>query len=243
MAVTRADLITRLAQRANTSGYIDFSPNGEAGQLIDTSTAKLWNLFVGELYEDYALSRHLLPLVADQRFYPLPVDFMKERRVWLVCPAGGSPPNPETDAKYPIPRVDPADLYGYPAFFNSSVLSGYAIDTNGIHFGPCPGTGNVGQFIQLLYAPAYTRPANDNTPLPFQFVAGWEDWIVNDACIMARVKSGFPIGDLAALNAQYEQHVRIQAKNRSLTSTPRVRRTGWSRGGTFGNGRGDFSFR
>jgi hypothetical protein len=230
----------RAAQRANTSGYADPSAGGEISGLVDNRLAQLYNTLVAELYEDFALKRTHFPLVADQRFYPLPTDFMKERRVWLVTPS--TPFNIETGARWALNRLDPADAYGYNALQYSNLLGGYSLEGSTLVCSPTPTSSNSGQYIQLLYIPQYSSPANDNDTINFPLAVGWDEWVVNGVVIDIRAKAMMPFDDIAVLNQQYEGHVRLQAKNRSATSPPRVRRTGWGRGGG-GSPWGDFSVR
>ncbi len=217
--VTRASLISRAAQRANTSGYADTSTNGEVSQLVDTSLAKLHNLLVG-VYEDYFTRIQNIPIVQDQDTYALPQDFMKTRQVFYSDTSG---------YRYPIRRLDISDLTGFPVSASYQNLpTGYVIMNNSLVVFPKP-TQNSGPLnvVTLFYIPVYTPPLNDATPIDYQIAFGWDEWVINDVVIQIRNKAMMPADELVMERANIEQSIRHQAKQRNAGDPPRVRDNGW----------------
>lgn len=217
--VTRASLIARVAQRANTSGYADTSLNGEVSQLVDTSLAKLHNLLVG-LYEDYFIKIAPINLAAGKDTYPLPQDLFKPRQVFYTDGNGG---------RYPLRKLDVADLTNLPSTSNYQGLpTGYCIlDFNLVLFPKPAGTTGGTPQLTLYYVPTYTPPLNDATPLQYQIAFGWDEWVVNDSVIQIRNKAMMPSDELVRERADIELRIRHEAKKRDAGEPPRVRDNGW----------------
>lgn len=226
--VTRAALVTRLLQRANTSGFVD--PTVEAPQLIDTACAKMHNMLVG-LYQDYFTKATTYTLVADQDTYALPADYLKARQVWFVSSTG---------RRFPLQRLELSDLIGMSGNGGDSLpVSGYATMANQLVLAPIPTSASSGSVL-MWYIPEYAPDANDDTPLFPALAFGWDEWVVLDACIQVRAKSMMPAEDLMAERAALEQKIQHQAQNRDAGAAQRVRDTGW--GGRLGGGRGRGQF-
>jgi hypothetical protein len=234
--VTRASLLTRINQRASTSGYVEQTV--ELPQLIDTSLGKLHNILAAELYEDYFQKRVLIPTVANQPRYQIPPDMMKLRAVWYTMPSSGQ--DPWQAARYLLKQIDTTEESSSSTTTNQPF--GYTIEDWSICLSPMPGgTGPFNPLI-LAYIPTYTPALNDDTPIEYPIAFGWDEWVVNDVVIQIRNKAGMPAAELMAERASFEKQLRVQAKNRNALEPPRVRDTGWRYGGSAPPW-GQFSFR
>ncbi len=217
--VTRASLVSRVVQRANTSGYADSSLNGEVSQLVDTSLAKLHNLLVG-VYEDYFTKINTIQISLNTDTYALPSDLMKVRQVFYSDTSG---------YRYPIRRLEIADLTGLPLSSNfQSLPTGYVIMDHSLVIFPKP-TNNASSLnvITLFYITVYTPPANDATPIDYQIAFGWDEWVVNDVVIQIRNKAMMPADEMVRERMEIEAAIRHQAKERNAGDPPRVRDNGW----------------
>lgn len=217
--VTRTTLISRVLQRANTSGYADPSINGEVSQLVDTSLAKLHNMLVG-MYEDYFTKVHPIQISLDQDTYALPPDLMKVRQVFYSDTSG---------YRYPIRRMELADLTGFPISSNYQNLpTGYCILDHSLVLFPKPTqtSGSLNK-VTLYYIPTYAPPLNDAQPLDYQIAFGWDEWVVNDCVIQIRNKAMMPADELVRERATIESNIRHEAKQRNAGDPPRVKDTGW----------------
>ncbi len=233
--ITRAVLKTRIAQRANTSGYVNSEVGGELSQLVDTSLGKLHNL-QAELYEDYAMARSHFAVAANQSVYPLPADFLKTRTVHYLTPSSSSPGDLSAASGARLEELDAAEYQEWGSN-GTGTPRGFVIEGRNLIL--VPGPSQAGFYVGMKYIPQYVPAVSDETPIEFGIAFGWDDWVVNDVTIDIRLKAMMPTGDLVARNQAYEERLRIQAKNRNATQPKRVRNTGWRRGG---GGRGSFSF-
>ena len=228
--VTRASLVARLLQRANTSGYVE--PTAEAPQLIDNSLAQCYNWMVG-LYEDY-FTKKAPPyqFVAGQDTFALPADYLKSRQVWYVDTQG---------FKYPMIKMNISDLTGNVSTSSyQQPVYGYVLTAQDLIVYPRPTSGQAGS-IHLWYIPEYTPAVNDSLPVFPALAYGWDEWVILDATINVRLKAMMPVDDLQQAKMQLEQKMLHQAKSRDAGAAPRVRDTGWTRGGGIGSRWGSFS--
>lgn len=240
--VTRAQLITRSAQRANTSGYADASPGGEISGLVDTSLAKLYNLFAAELYEDFCVKEQVITLQPTVDTYQVASDFMKVRAVFYAQPSASAPTDLSQAARFPMARLERSTLasYGSASGTIGSLPAGYVLEGQTLTVVPRSASA-LPNFVLLYYIPEYTPAVNDTTPISYAFAYGWDEWVVNDVCVSVRLKSMMPVQELQQERAAYEARVRIQAKNRNAVDPPKIRNTGWKYGG--GSSYGNFAFK
>lgn len=223
--VTRAALVTRLIQRANTSGYIDST--AEAPQLIDTSLAKCYN-WLATTYEDYFVKKAppYQLTAAGRDTFPIPADFLKAREIFYVTTSG---------SRYPLVRMNISDLTGtaQTSSYQQPVF-GYLVADQDLVIYPRPSQSQTGT-IEMWYIPEYTPALNDSVPVFPALAFGWDEWVVLDACIAARLKSMMPVDDLMAERAQLERKILSQMKNRDAGQPYHVKDTGWSRFGFRGS--------
>ncbi len=225
--VTRATLKTRIAQRANTSGYVDASVGGELSQLVDTSLGKLHNLIV-ELYEDYYMKRFSFAMIVNQSYYALPTDFMKIRAVFYLIPSTSAPADLSQATGMPLRRIDPTEELQTWGATMTQIPYGYIIEDAKILIVPAQSVAS--NYIGLRYIPQYVPVLNDSTPIEFAIAFGWDEWVVNDVTIQIRNKAMMPAQELVAERKLFEDRVRLQAKNRNASEPYHVRDTGWKYG-------------
>lgn len=216
--VTRASLVTRVLQRANTSGYAE--PLVEVPGLVDVALAKMHNMLV-VLYEDYYMKQVNIQIVANQDTYTLPPDLMKLRQVFYQDTSG---------YRWPLTRIAISDLTNVPISINySAIPTGYTMFGNSFVIYPKPYNAQTNSVL-LFYTPEYAPPLNDNTPIESAVAFGWDEWVVNDCVIQIRNKAMMPAQELMAERQLLEADIKAQAKNRNSGDPPRIRDTGW--GGT-----------
>lgn len=242
-AVTRAQLIQRCAQRANTSGYADASAGGEIAGLVDVSLAKLYNMFAFELYEDFRVLEKVITLDPAVETYQVPADFVKVRAVFYCQPSAASPQDLSTAARWPMSRLERSTMTNYTSSMGNigGLPAGYCLEGQTLTVLPRSAAQNP-NFVLLYYIPEYAPPANDATPILYTFAYGWDEFVVNDVCIAIRLKSMMPVAELQQERDSYLERVRRQAKSRNTVSPPQIRNTGWKYGGGAGSG-GSFAFR
>lgn len=217
--VTRASLIARAAQRANTSGYADASAGGEISGLVDLSLAKVHNLLVS-LYEDYFTSRWLIALINNHDTYALPTNFFKIRQVFYEN---------QSTYRWPLRRMNLADMNNIPMTnYYMNLPVGYALVGSNLQVYPKPSV-SAGSPIKLLvyYITQYEPPTSDSTPIDFQVAFGWDEWVVNDVVYQIRTKAMMPADDVLRERMELERKMISQAKHRDASGPARVRNTGW----------------
>jgi len=211
-------LVARVAQRANTSGYADPSVNGEISQLVDSSLAKLHNMLIG-LYEDYFTKTDTITLANAQDTYNLPGDFYKMRTMFYVDQSG---------YRWPMRRLEIQDLTNVPLTITYyAVPYGYVVMNNSITVFPKPINLSTPYNLLMYYIPQYTPPANDATPIDYQFVFGWDEWVVNDVVVQIRNKAMMPTDEVVRERDALEVKLRHQAYNRDAGEPHRFRDNGW----------------
>lgn len=237
--VTRAKLITRVNQRANTSGYVEQTT--ELPQLIDTSCAKLHNLLACELYEDYYQKHNSFQLVTNASTYALPSDFLKLRAVFCATPSSGQ--SLDQAPRYALQRIDPSQqTQGVMANNYPALPFSYSLAAQALTIFPTPGSGTQ-NWITYYYIPQYVPPLNNEQQIEFAFAFGWDEWLVNDVAVQIRHKAMMPATELVAERDAFLERLRIQAKNRNAAQPPRVVDTGWRYGNNNGSPWGTFAFR
>jgi hypothetical protein len=179
------------------------------------------NLLVG-LYEDYFTKRERINLVNQQSTYPVPKDLFKLRQVFYKDATSGF-------GRYPLRWIPISSQTDLPANTGiAGVPYGYTLENMSLVIMPVPSDTVTLEHLELVYIPQYEPPANDSTPIEFQIVFGWDEWVVNDAVIQIRNKAMMPAAELIAEREKLENAIRHQAKQRNAGDPQRVRDTGWN---------------
>jgi hypothetical protein len=193
------------------STYID---NAQANRLINEARAHLHNWIVVS-NEDYMVSEYVFTVVANQADYALPVDFFKDLKVFGYY----SQPSSPQPYYWPLPRRmrgeyrgGSANIYRYPT---ANVGFGYMILGNVLRLDPMPASGgSVG--IKMWYAPHYTPLVNDSDVENAAWVPGWDEYVVNQAVIGAKIKEESDVGAIMGRQAEIKQLIEQDMMNRDM---------------------------
>lgn len=209
---TLADLRTRFLQRfdAAQNGYMAAA---ECNILINEGVATFYNWMVSEA-EYYYWKEQLIPLVAKQGDYTLPADFMKLLK--LYGPYVGQ--NFIPGAIKPIPRIMPEEYrgpsMGDPTLPTGAAPQGYMMMGDILRILPTPSTASGN--LTMWYAPSCPTLVNDTDSLPLVMEPGFEEFIINQAVIGAKIKEDTDTSALERRQAQIQQQIQQALINRDM---------------------------
>jgi hypothetical protein len=176
LAADRADM---LKYTAGVPDLSDFLEEGMFTYAVNHELAALWDHLVTS-YEDYAIKKYELPLLANQEEYNLPADFYKIRKVYPLIPNGRS---------WPMRRFNMEELGSETS---ATLIIGtevrqlrYRVMGNRIYFWPTPTTHAS---AEVWYIPQYQPIENDNDLIDFRYPNGWEDYVVEGVAARALEK-------------------------------------------------------
>lgn len=177
LAADRADQLQYDA--TGTADLSAFINEGMFTYAVNHELAALWDHLITS-YEDYAIKKQFIDIVATQEEYNLPADFYKIRKVYPILTNGRS---------YPLRRFN-MDQLG--AETSATLILGtelrqlrYRVMGNRIYFWPEPTTAGT---VEVWYVPQYTPIENDQDLIDFRFPNGWEDYVVEGVAARALEK-------------------------------------------------------
>jgi len=206
------DLRTRFFNRFD-EGQQNYVSVDEANSLLNEGAAHLHNWIVNAA-EFYIWKEYLIPLVAGQMDYDLPPDFMKVLKVFSL----GNAVPPYSYA--PMDRIMPEEFRGSMTGFAGTYAAclgrvyKYMVMGNKLRFIPIPSQTQIG--ASLWYAPSYTAMALDTDVPDICLAPGWEEFVVNQAVIAARIKEESDTQQLERRQAQIMQLIEQSLVNRDM---------------------------
>lgn len=216
---TLAQLRTRFYNRFDSgqSGYIG---TAEANNLINEGARHLHNWLVSEA-EYYQWREIVYPLNQGQSDYGLPADFQKLLKVF--APQIYSSPS-ATPTWQPLRRLMPSEYRGpsfgalqgpYPLVPRAYMLMGQTL-----RILPLP-PANPGNIL-IWYVPKYVDLVLDTDSTELANDTGWEEFIVNQAVIGARIKEESDTGPLQDRQQQIMALIQSSIINRDMGQTAHV---------------------
>ena len=214
---TLSDLRQRFYDRFDegSSQYID-AP--QANRYINEAGRHLHNWIVS-MNEDYLWTTFPIAVNTNQQDYALPNDFFKDLKVFGVytAPVGNVP------YYWPLQRImknefrgGPATVFRYPFY----APFGYMIIGQTLRITPIPSYVNFN--LEMWYAPHYAELVNDTDTVHVSVAPGWDEFIVNQAVIAAKLKEESDVTDLVRRNEEIKGLIESQMINRDLGMPQRV---------------------
>lgn len=206
---TLLDLRTRFYNRFD-EGQQNYISVDEANSLINEGAAHLHNWIVNSA-EFYIWKEYLVTLVAGQMDYDLPADFLKSLKVFSLS-ASGSP-----STYTPMYRIMPEEFRGFQPTAYSDLCGGtysYMIMGNKLRLIPVPSTPGVG--VAMWYAPSFAPMVADTDTTDVSVAPGWDEFVVNQAVIAARIKEESDTSQLERRQAQIVSMIEQSMVNRDM---------------------------
>lgn len=216
---TLAELRKRFYDRFD-EGQLNYIQVAEANQLINEGAAHFHNWLVSEA--EYMIWKEAtLPLVPGQSDYPLPTDFMKMLKVFGPnrYPVAAGPASVS-----PLQRMMPEEYRGlnmgayqgpFPQYPQAYMMLG-----NSLRIMPVPSTASGS--LLYWYAPMYTPLVLDTDVTPAILEPGWEEFIINQAVIAARIKEESDPGPIQVRQGQIMAMIQSSIINRDMGRSQRV---------------------
>ena len=210
---TLLDLRTRFYNRFD-SGQAGYIGTVEANNLINEGARHLHNWVVSEA-EYYIWKEGTITLQKGVSDYFLPPDFQKLLKVF--APQGNQLSGQAINWR-PIDRIMPEEYRGVNMGSNwgpmPQVVQAYMLMGQTIRIMPVP-PANPSPLL-LWYAPVYKDLVNDTDVSAVSNDAGWEEFIVNQAVIGARIKEESDTSALESRQGQIMNMIQSSIINRDM---------------------------
>lgn len=216
-SVSLATLVQEARLRADMESS-SFVTDTEVGRLVQASGTWLYDLILSAWGERYFFEQSDVTTTASQAYVSLPSDFYRLLKVGWV--EGGS-----TD---PL-RLEPfqsdeewSDAYwGSAASWSRTNPPRYQVrGSDYLYLDPTPSSV---QTLRVQYVPIMPE-IEDTTPVPFQGVHGWDEFIVLDVAIKLRIKEESDVRDLQGERQMQIQRIEGMAPRRDVGRTHKVQR-------------------
>lgn len=205
-----SDIRLRAQQRADMVNG-SFISTSEWNSLVNASASQLWDRLVEAYGSDFEVATpYSITTDGTTDRYALPTDFYRLLGVDLQI---------NGNSYITLWKFSFADRNRY-TLPNIQTLWGrtnvkYRLVGGNIMFIPLPAANTV---LRLWYAPRFTPLASDSDT--FDGINGWEEWVVNDVAIKAKVKEESPVDDLMKLQASQEERLSHVMENRDAGAPP-----------------------
>lgn len=212
-----------------------FYTTQEWNSMISQSYKELWDILAQKFGDDYFVATpYLYTTGSNVQLYPLPPDF----KALLGVDVALNPGDPNSWISLRQFEFIQRNLYNYPNVYTFYGITNLRYRLNGNNLMIVPVT-QAGQTIRIWYVPRPNQLINDTDTV--DAVAGWEEYIIADACIKALGKEEsleqcqLFIGQKAALMKRIEE----AAANRNIgepqvVSDSKVRNFSWGEPGDSG---------
>lgn len=209
---TLLDIRTQVRQVAGME-QSQFCTDAELNNYINNAYARLYDLLTEKFADDYFQETDSISLVAGTESYDLPDDFYKLTAVDIVI----SSTQKKRVKRYTNMERNRFDTYsGYINSYGFPSLR-YKLSGDQITFKPVP---NGAQNIELTYIPVYTTLSDDGDTL--DGVNGYEQLIILDAAIMAKIKEETDVTELRYERDKILMSIEAAAENRDANEPQRV---------------------
>lgn len=211
ITTTLADLRTRFYARFD-EGSQNYIGTTEANVLLNEGGAHLHNWIVNAA-EYYIWKTFDITPVNGTIDYALPTDFLKDLKVFGV-----------SNGYYePLRRLMPQEFRGGQQTDSRLFLEGrfgYMIMGQTLRIQPAP--SNVLFTLEMWYTPHYTALVADSDVMNVSVAPGWDEFVVNQAVIAARLKEESDTAPLERRQAEIRSMIEQDMINRDMGQTPHV---------------------
>jgi hypothetical protein len=210
-AMDRADMVN--------SNYISAS---QWTNYINASIQELYDLLTSK-YEFYYMKVPAYQFTTDgtSQFYSMPTDFYKLYGVDLILfpNAGNNPISFITLKNFPFAERNKYAIPNYQTYFGVTNLQYCLTQTTPaqLMFIPIPAGGQV---IQIWYCPRFTPLVNGTDT--FDGINGYEEYVIIDAAIKARIKEESDVQELLMAKAAMVARIESIAANRDAGAPSRI---------------------
>jgi hypothetical protein len=176
--LSRADLL-RVNATTGDLEPVDSITEGETGAWVNAELAALWDVLVST-YEDYAIKREKINVVAGIEDYSMPSDFYKFRKVFPIQ----SGRRCAHLRKFDLNKLGEADSLS--AILTSPIEeTRYRITGNRLFLHPVP---TAAAELELWYVQQFDVIYNLDDAVDFRFPTGWEQYVVEGVAANALEK-------------------------------------------------------
>lgn len=206
---TLLQLRTAAKQRADMVNST-FVSDAEWNSYINLSIAELYDLIIENYGQDYYMSSYDLSLVNGTEAYALPADFYKLAGVDLII----SP-----TYKVPLKRFEfwKRNEQAYVGTYLTNNFYEYRLRGTDIIFQPIPNGSNN---AKLWYIPLPIQLSADADTI--RGFAGWEEYVILDAAIKARIKEETPVEELYRQKGDMVNRLKAMTDNRDAAFPDKV---------------------
>jgi hypothetical protein len=202
-------------QRINKENS-QFYTTQEWNSMISQSYKELWDILAQKFGDDYFVAEPYTYQTANgTQFYPLPSDF--KALLGVEVSLNSNDPN----AWISLRQFEFAqrNLWNYPNVYTFYGITNLRYRVNGNNLMIVPAQQG-GQTIRIWYVPRPNQLINDTDTV--DAVAGWEEYIVADACIKALAKEESDVSVFAAQKLALLQRIEEAAENRNIGEPQKV---------------------
>lgn len=235
--VTTLGALRLAAQQRADMENSAFLSTAEWNSNINASCAQLWEKLIEAYGSDYEVaSAYSITTDGTNDHYALPADFFKLLGVDLSLANPASNQGWVTVWRFNFASRNQFTLPNIQTLWGRTNLK-YRLSGGNIWFIPLPASA---QTLRLWYAPRFTPLVLDTDT--FDGINGWEEWVINDCAIKARMKEQTPTEQLDAALAKQEERLIHVMENRDAgcpATTVDVYRVNGGWGGS-SNGWGDW---
>jgi len=209
--VTLAVLVAAVRRRADMVGSTRRT-DAEIGLEINRSAKELDGKMVSAWGERRRMTSADVTTTAAVAYVALPSDFFRLVKVGWV--SGGDVYRLE-----PMDLDDDWDLTG--SWACESYLPRYELRNEQLWLAPIPSSVET---LRVHYIPVLPTITDSGTPVTFNGVHGWEDWVITDVAMKLLLEEETDVTGLAQHLARQEARIMEQAPRRDIERSHTVRR-------------------
>ncbi len=184
--------------------------------MISQSYKELWDILAQKFGDDYFVATpYTFSTTQNTQFYALPSDFKALLGVDVALNTG----DPNAWITLRQFEFTQRNLFNYPniyTFYGVTNLK-YRLNGNNLMIIPAPTNGLT---IRIWYVPRPNQLIADTDTV--DAIAGWEEYLVTDACIKALAKEESDVSVFAAQKMALLKRVEEAAENRNIGEPQRV---------------------
>lgn len=212
---TVGNLRLECQQRINKENS-PFYTTQEWNSMISQSYKELWDILAQKFGDDYFVATpYIYTTTQNAQFYPLPVDF--KALLGVDIQLNSNDPNSWVTLRQ-FEFVQ-RNLFNYPNVFTFYGVTNLRYRLNGTNLMIIPAPGG-GLNIRLWYVPRPNQLIADTDTV--DAIAGWEEYIVTDACIKALAKEESDVSIFGAQKKALLKRIEEAAENRNIGEPQRV---------------------
>lgn len=207
MSITLAQLRMQAQQRCDMVNS-NFITNAEWNYYLSDSYKELYDILVSKMADYYTLDPIIFTLGGNATSYILPADFYKLRGVSMA--SGAQTPGDVWIPLHPFNFEQRDDLGRSRSLYGLVPTLRYRVYRNSLIFTPPEQAPNT--VLKMWYIPTPSSLVLDTDII--DGVAGWEEYVVVDACIKALTKEESDITVYMMQKQSMKERIEMMALNR-----------------------------